>query len=124
MTTQQLIVGTVVYSAALAVVVFFTRPTGLRLAGALAGAAAVAGAGLWVLLPLGEARGWWRVPLEPSPWYMALLYLGTTVSTVPIFLVTWRIARRFGWWGLAVTFAVAAVCGPPREFAVEARFPE
>jgi hypothetical protein len=28
---------------------------------------------------------------------MTLLYLGTTVSTVPAFLVTWRIARRFGW---------------------------
>jgi hypothetical protein len=28
---------------------------------------------------------------------MTLLYLGTTVSTVPVFLVTWRIARRFGW---------------------------
>lgn len=55
---------------------------------------------------------------------MALLYLATAVSTVPIFLVTWRIARRFGWRGLAVTFAVAAVGGPPREFAVEAKFPE
>jgi hypothetical protein len=97
MTTQQLIVGTVVYSVALATVVSFTRPTGRRFAGALAGAAVVAGLGLWVLIPLGEARGWWRVPLDPSPSYMTLLYLGTTVSTVPVFLVTWRIARRFGW---------------------------
>ena len=55
---------------------------------------------------------------------MTLIFLGSTVSTVPIFLVTWRIARRFGWRGLAVTFAVAAVGGPPREFAVEAKFPE
>ncbi len=55
---------------------------------------------------------------------MTLLYLGTTVSTIPIFLVTWRIARRFGWRGLAVTLAVAAVGGPPREFAVEAKFPQ
>src|SRR5271156_1993558 len=54
---------------------------------------------------------------------MVLLYLGTTVSTIPIFLVTWRIARRFGWRGLAVALADAAVGGPPRVFAVEAKFP-
>ncbi|HEV3164296.1 MAG TPA: hypothetical protein VGZ22_09725 [Isosphaeraceae bacterium] len=124
MTTQQIIVGTVVYSVALAAVVYFTRPTGRRFAGALGGAMVVVGLGLWALIPLGEARGWWRVPLDPSPSSMALLYLGSTVSTIPIFLVTWRIARRFGWRGLAATFAVAAVGGPPREFAVEARFPE
>ena len=35
-------------------------------------------------------------PADPSPSYMTLFYLGTTVSTVPIFLVTWRLARRFG----------------------------
>jgi hypothetical protein len=124
MTKLQLIVGTVVYSVALAAVVYFTRPTGRRFAGALAGAAVVAGLGLWVLLPLGEARGWWRVPLDPSPSYMTLFYLGTTVSTIPIFFVTWRIARRFGGRGLAVTLAVAAVLGPPRELAVAARFPQ
>jgi hypothetical protein len=124
MTTQQIIVATVVYSIALAAVVYFTRPTGRRFAGALAAAAVLAGLGFWVLIPLGEARGWWRVPLDPSPSYMTLLYLGTIVSTVPIFLVTWRIARRFGWRGLAVTLVVAAVGGPPREFAVAARFPQ
>ncbi len=43
MRTQQLIVGTLVYSVALATVVFFTRPTGRRFAGA--GAAVVAGWG-------------------------------------------------------------------------------
>jgi hypothetical protein len=35
MTTQQLIVGAVAYSVALAAVVYFTRPTGRRLAGSL-----------------------------------------------------------------------------------------
>ncbi len=57
MTTQQLIVGTVVYSVALAVVVYLTRPTGRRFAGALAGAAFVGGLALRALIPLGEARG-------------------------------------------------------------------
>jgi hypothetical protein len=67
MTTQQLIVGAVVYSVALAAVVSFTRPTGRRFAGAQAGAAVGGGLALWVLIPLGAARGWWRVPLDPSP---------------------------------------------------------
>jgi len=97
MTTQQLIVGAIVYFVALAGVVFLTRPTGRRFAGALAGAAVVGGVALWALIPLGEARRRWRVPLDSSPSYMALLYLATAVSTIPIFLVAWRIARPFGW---------------------------
>src|SRR6516225_2676473 len=106
------------------VIVYFTRPTWRRFAGAFAGGAAVAALGLWVIIPVGEAQRLWHVPLDPSPVYMVLLFFETAVSTVPILLVTWRIARRFGWRGLAVTFAVFAVIGPPREFAVEAKFPE
>ena len=100
------------------------RPSWRRFAGACAAGAAAAGLGLWVVVPLGEAQRLWHVPLDPSPVFMALLFFGTAVSTVPILLVTWRIARRFGWRGLAVTFAFFAVIGPPREFAVEAKFPE
>jgi hypothetical protein len=77
-----------------------------------------------VIIPVGEAQRWWHVPLDPSPSYMALVYFATAISCVPIFLVTWRIARRFGGRGLAVAFAAAAVLGPPREFAVEAKYPE
>jgi hypothetical protein len=124
MTLQQIIVGTVVYAVALAAIVYFTRPTWRRFAGAFSGGAAGAGLGFGVIIPVGEAQRLWHVPLAPSPGYMALLFFGTAVSTAPILLVTWRIARRFGWRGLAVTFAVLAVIGPPREFAVEANFPE
>jgi hypothetical protein len=52
----------------------------------------VAGLALWVLIVLAEARGWRHVLLDPSP-PMALVLLA---PTVPTFLVTWRIARRFG----------------------------
>jgi hypothetical protein len=124
MTLQQIIVGTIVYAVALTAIVYFTRPTGRRFSGAFVGAAAVAGLGLWAIVPFGEAQGWWHVPLDSSLVYMTLLFVGTVVSTVPIFLITWRIARRFGWRGLALTFSVAAVGGPLREFAVEAKFPE
>jgi len=124
MTLQQVILGTIVYAVVLTAIVYFTRPTWRRFAGACAAGAAAAGLGLWVVVPVGEAHGLWHVPLDPSPVFMALLFFGTAVSTVPILLVTWRIARRFGWRGLAVTFAFFAVIGPPREFAVEAKFPE
>ena len=102
MTLQQIIVGTVVYAVALAAIVYFTRPTWRRLAGAFVGGAAATGLGLWVIIPVGEAQRLCHVPLDPSPVLMALLFFGTSVSTAPILLVTWRIARRFGWRGLAV----------------------
>jgi hypothetical protein len=123
-TTQQIIVGILVYAVALAAIVYFARPTARRFAGAVAGGVAAAALGLWAIVPLGEALGRWHVPLDPSPLYMGLLLLATAVSTVPIYVVTWRIARRFGWRGLGVTLAVVAVIGPPREFAVEATYPE
>jgi hypothetical protein len=46
--------------------------------------------------------------------------------TIPcgfIFLVTWRIARRFGGRGLAVVAFVAAVLGPVRDYRYMATFP-
>ena len=41
-----------------------------------------------------------------------------------LFLITWRIARRFGGCGLAVTICVVAVVGPLRDSWYMARFPE
>jgi hypothetical protein len=46
------------------------------------------------------------------------------VSSAPIYLVTWRVARRFGRRGLAMVVGIAAVIGPPRDYAVAALFPE
>jgi hypothetical protein len=45
LTFQQITVGTVVYAVALAAIVYFTRPTWRRFAGAFAGGAAGAGLG-------------------------------------------------------------------------------
>jgi hypothetical protein len=41
-----------------------------------------------------------------------------------IFLITWRIARRFGGRGLAVVAFVAAVLGPVRDYRYVATFKE
>ena len=71
---------------------------------------------------LGRAVGWWQVPPSSTPDF--LKYLGFAVSCTPIYLVTWRVARRFGWRGLAVFVIAAAIIGPPRDYLFAARYPE
>ena len=39
-------------------------------------------------------------------------------------IVPERVARRFGWRGLAVFVAAVAVIGPPRDYLIAARFPD
>jgi hypothetical protein len=34
------------------------------------------------------------------------------------------VARRFGWRGLAVFLAAAAIIGPPRDYVIAAKYPE
>ena len=123
MTTQQLIVVIFVYSIALVAAVYFTRPAWRRAAGAVAGGAAAG----WVLLgaiALGNEQGWWRVPIPATPGALALFYLAGAISCSPIYLITWRVALRFGWRGLAVCLIFAAIIGPPRHYLVAAMYPE
>ncbi|MGH7176393.1 MAG: hypothetical protein ACREJC_03345, partial [Tepidisphaeraceae bacterium] len=100
MTTRQLIWMTLPYAAAFVALIYFTRATPRRVTGAVIGAAVVA----WLVLgtiALAERMGLWRVPLEPSPVFLGLLCLSLVVSCAPLYLVTWRIARRFGGRGIA-----------------------
>jgi Kef-type K+ transport system membrane component KefB len=123
MTTLQITVMTCAYALALAAVIYFTRATLPRVAGALAGGAV---AGCWGLgaIIAGEALGFWRdfLPARHSAW--VLFYFGLAVSLSPIYLITWRVARRFGWLGLAVCLIIAALVGPPRDYLYVATFPE
>jgi hypothetical protein len=123
MTTQQIIAMTCAYSVALAAAIYFTRATSRRVMGALAGGAAVGCMGLGAIT-LGEALGLWRVPLPSTPGLLALFYLGFVISCSPFYLITWRVAVRFGWRGLAVCLIVAAVIGPPRDYLIAAKYPE
>ena len=123
MTTRQLIFVTCAYLVELFAVVYFTRATSRRVVGAFAGGAAVGCFGLGAIV-LGNKLGLWRVPIFWTPYFVALFYLGFAISVTPIYLVTWRLARRFGWRGLAVFIGIVAIIGPPRDYLIAATFPK
>lgn len=123
MTTQQLVWVTCGYAVAFLVVAYFTRATVRRALGALVGGA-VAG---WFFLGvggLGTRIGWWQGPLPSTGGLVALFYGGTAISLSPIYLITWRVARRFGWRGLVACLVAAALIGPPRDYLIAAMYPQ
>jgi hypothetical protein len=122
MTTRQLIFVTCLYLVELLAVIYFTRPTWRRVVGAFAGGAAVGCFGMGAIV-LGNALGLWRVPIFWTPYFVTLFYVGLAISVTPIYLVTWRLARRFGWRGLAVFIGIVAIIGPPRDYLFAATFP-
>jgi hypothetical protein len=120
---QQLGWMTAVYFVAFVAVVYFTRATVRRVVGAVVGGT-VAAAMLLGVMVLAEKFEWWHVFLAPEPASLALLYICAAISWAPIYLLTWRVARRFGLRGLMVFFLVAAIIGPPRDYLVAALYPE
>lgn len=122
MTIPQLILVTGAYLLVLVAVVYFTRATSRRILGAFAGGAAVGCFGMGAIV-LGNALELWRVPIFWTPVFLPLFYLGLAISVTPIYLVTWRLARRFGGRGLAVFIGVVAVIGPPRDYFYASVFP-
>jgi hypothetical protein len=123
MTTQQVILWTCAYLVLLVAVIYFTRATLRRVIGAMAGGAAAGLLGVGAIA-LCEALGWWRIPYASTPYFLALFYLGLSISLMPIYPVTWRVARRFGWHGLAVFTGIVTVIGPPRDYLYAAMFPK
>jgi hypothetical protein len=121
MTALQLHLFNGLYLVVLVVVAVLTRATARRLVGALAGAAA-----MFVLLPivaLGEHVGWWHWTFPWEPNFLTALWINSVLCAF-VFLITWRIARRFGGRGLAVLAVVAAIMGPIRDKRFVERFPE
>ena len=123
MTTLQIITFTCAYAVALAAAVYFTRAPARRVMGALAGGAAAGCFGMGAIV-LGNALGVWRVPLSSAPGVLGLFYVGLAISCSPIYLITWRVARRFRWRGVAVCLVVVGVIGPPRDYLYAALHPE
>lgn len=122
MTTEQLYLFGGVYLIVFAVVTVLTRATPRRIMGALAGGLAVGVAALGIIA-LGEKAGWWHQVIRWEPYFLALLVINFALCAF-VFLITWRIARRFGWRGLFLVALSVAVIGPPRDYWYMARFPE
>ncbi len=122
MTTNQIIIVTCAYMIVLVAVIYFTRATLWRVVAALAGGAVVGFMGMGAIV-LGNTLGLWRAPIFWTPYFLALFYLGLSISVTPIYLVTWRVVRRFGWRGLAVCLVVVAIIGPPRDYLYAAKYP-
>jgi hypothetical protein len=89
--------------------------------GALVGGAAAGLLGMSAIA-LCEVLRWWHIPLASR--LLPLFYVGLAISLAPIYLVTWRLARRFGWRGLALFIGIVAVIGPPRDYLIAADFPK
>jgi hypothetical protein len=123
MTTQQIILFTCGYVVALMAVIYFTRANQRRVVGAMVGGAAAGLLGVGAIA-LCEALGWWWVPFATTPYFLALFYVGLSISLAPIYPVTWRLARRFGWRGLAVFIGIVTVIGPPRDYLYATMFPK
>lgn len=123
MTTQQMLVMTGLYLAALVAVTYFTRAPARRVVGALVGGAVASLLALRVIA-LCEALGLWHIPFAATPYFLPVFFIGLAISLMPIYLVTWRVARRFGWRGLAVCVCIVAIVGPPRDYLYAATFPK
>ena len=122
MTAQQLYLFSGLYLVILAVVAVLTRATPRRIAGALVGGAVV-GVALLGIVAIGEKAGWWHMAITWQPYFLTLMLIDFALGAF-IYLITWRIARRFGWRGLAVVVVLAAIIGPPRDYWYMERFPE
>src|SRR5436305_10247078 len=123
MTTQELHLFNGIYLVLLVAAAVFTRATARRIAGALTGGATVSVV-LLGIIALGEEVGWWHMSITWEPYFLALLLIDGAVSAAFIYLLTWRIARRFGWRWLAVAAATAGVTGPPRDYWHKERIPD
>jgi len=123
MTRQQIVLFACGYLVELCAVVYFTRATVRRVLGAMAGGAAAGLLGLGAIA-FCKALGWWHIPFASTPYFLPLFYLGISISLMPIYLVTWRLARRFGWRGLAVFTGIVTIIGPPRDYYIAAAFPK
>jgi hypothetical protein len=111
-----------VYLILLVVVVMLTRASVLRIIGALAGTFAAAAAGI-ADIAVCKRVGWWHFSMNWEPYY--LFQLGISIALCSfVFLLTWRLARRFGGRGLAIALLIAATLGPFRDSAFVAMFPE
>ena len=123
MTVQQALLMSFLYLVAFVAAIYFTGANKRRVGGSLVGGAVASLAGIG-LIYLCESFDLFSVPAASDPVLLPLLFVGLAISLAPVYLITWRIERRFGWQGLAVAIGIVAVIGPPRDYMYAATFPE
>ena len=121
-TIQQLHIFNALYLILLVVVVILTRASLRRIVGALGGTFAAGAAGI-VVIVICERVGWWHFTMHWEPYYLFQFGISVALGAF-VFLLTWRLARRFGGRGLAIALLLAALLGPFRDSAYMAMFPE
>lgn len=105
------------------IVIYFTRPGGRRLLGAVAGGVAfmVANA-VWDIA--GYYAGWWHYLFTTAPYAPPLVYLTSgAVYGIGSALIGWRIQRRFGLGGLLIFLAALSTLGSVRDVVYAAKTP-
>ena len=122
MTIQQLHIFNALYFILLVVVVVLTRASLRRLAGAMFGTFAAGAVGIAVIA-ICQRIGWWHFTMHWEPYYLFQSGISVALGAF-VFLLTWRLARRFGGRGLAIALLLAALLGPFRDSAYMAMFPE
>jgi len=122
MTAGQLYWFDGLYLVLLIVVAIITRATAQRFVGAVTGGLAAGMAALGIDAA-GEKAQLWHFAVAWEPVFVALLVVNFTLCAY-VFLILWRVVRRFGSRGFALTLILAALIGPPRDYWYMARFPE
>jgi hypothetical protein len=122
MTTAQVHVFSAIYFLVFVIVAVFTRPTARRLVGAVAGGVAACLA-VVPIVALGEWAGWWHFVMPRDPYFFAALAIGFPEMGF-IFLLAWRIARRFGRRGVPGILLFVAIIGPLRDLTYMRWFPQ
>ncbi len=122
MTEHQLYGFLGMYLAFTVAVAVLTRATLRRMAGAVGGAA-VCGPAVLAIVALAERAGWWHFTMRRDAYFLALFCVCIAFCGF-VFLLTWRVARRFGGAGLGVLLVAGAVLGPVRDSWYMSRFPE
>ncbi len=123
MTTQQMLLISGLYLIGLIAVIYFTRAMVRRVLGAFVGGLAASLFALGIIAAC-KSLGWWQMPFAAATYFLPVFYVGLAITLTPIYLITWRLVRRFGWRGLAVFVGIVAVIGPPRDYMYATLFPE
>jgi len=122
MTAAQLYWFDCLYVILLIVVAILTRARTRRIVGAVAGGLAVGLVALGIIA-LGEKAQLWHFVISWQPYFLAHMVVDFALCAF-VFLIMWRVVRRFGSRGFAMMMIFAALIGPPRDYWYMARFPE